>query len=494
MSDPNTPPTPSNPPNPSGPSNPSASPSSAAQPQQTMLYTQPAEIPSFNFKKIRHSVTFKLFSMLFLLMLSMIPVAFVQALVDERQSLQRTAEREVNEKWADPQTVQGPILTVPYDHVVVTKDDKGKEKTTYSRQYLHLLPEQLQIDGNLNPEKLHRGIYDIVVYRSQLELAGRFNLNPLKNTTEAKENIHWSQAFVSMGLSDLRGIEDTIGLQWGAQKKVFDPGTVTSQLFETGVHVPVRLEANALSQPIDFKLQLQLKGNQRLFFAPVGKETRVHLKAPWGHPSFDGAFLPGERTVTESSFDAQWKVLHLNRNFPQFFENTQYNFDDSYFGVHLIEPVDHYHKVERSVKYALFFIGLTFLTFFFVEVITKRLVHPLQYLLVGLALSVFYTLLLSISEQLGFDKAYGIAAVMTVGLITAYAAGFLSSRRLTLAMGTILSTLYTFIYVIIYQQDYALLMGSLGLFVVLALTMFFSRKMDLGNRDENNGDDAKANS
>lgn len=443
--------------------------------------SSPDTPPPLDFQKMRHSVTFKLFSMLFLLLISMIPVAFVQALVNERQHLQKQAESEVNQKWADEQTLQGPILSVPFDQLVVTTEENGKKKTIKNRQYLHLLPETLQIKGELEPQKLHRGIYDIVVYRSDLALQGRFNLNGLQQSNIPKENIHWNQAFISLGLNDLRGIEDSIVLQWGNEKKIFDPGTVSTTLFETGVHVPLALKRDKLPSTQNFALNLKLKGNQRLFFAPVGKETQVQLQAPWGSPSFDGAFLPTQRTVTEKHFDAQWKVLHLNRNYPQIFEGSQYSFGESYFGVHLIETVDHYHKVERSVKYALFFMGLTFLTFFFVEVLTQRLVHPLQYLLVGFALSVFYTLLLSISEQLGFDKAYGIAATMTVGLITAYAAGFLKSPRLTLAMGAILSTLYTFIYVIIYQQDYALLMGSLGLFCVLALVMFFSRKLDLGN-------------
>ncbi len=442
--------------------------------------SHPEPPPPLDFQKMRHSVTFKLFLMLFLLLISMIPIAFVQALVNERQQLQRQAESEVNQKWADEQTLQGPVLSVPFDQMVVTTEENGKKKILKSRQYLHLLPENLDIEGDLEPEKLHRGIYDIVVYRSTLSLKGRFNFNALRQSNIPKENIHWNQAFISLGLNDLRGIEDSIVLQWGNEKKVFDPGTVSNTLFETGVHVPLALAEKKLPNTQSFALNLNLKGNQRLFFAPVGKETQVKLQAPWGSPSFDGAFLPTQRTVTEKHFDAQWKVLHLNRNYPQSFEGSQYSFGESFFGVHLIETVDHYHKVERSVKYALFFMGLTFLTFFFVEVLTRRLVHPLQYLLVGFALSVFYTLLLSISEQWGFDKAYGIAAVMTVGLITAYAAGFLKSKRLTLAMGTILSTLYSFIYVIIYQQDYALLMGSLGLFCVLALVMFFSRKLELG--------------
>lgn len=426
-------------------------------------------------RKTRNSVTFKLFSIFGLLLVSMIPVAFVQGLVSERQQLQNTAMQEVNQKWAGQQTLAGPILTLPYRRSY-TND---KKQTFTSTEYLHLLPARLDISGKMNPEILHRGIYDMIVYTSDLQLKGHFDSEEFKNLPVAAENLLWNQAFVSLGISDLRGIKDTVKLNWNGKAHSFDPGAVTDHLYEAGIHTRVPLNDKLRLSRVPFELNLALKGNQQLFFMPVGKETRIGLKAPWPDPSFDGAFLPDTRNISTQGFDANWQVLHLNRNFPQLWQGKQYSFEGSAFGVHLIQPVDHYLKVERSVKYALFFIGLTFLTFFFVEVLTKRLVHPLQYLLVGFALCVFYTLLLSISEQLGFEKAYAISATMTISLVTAYAAGFLRSLSLTAVTGGVLLSLYGFIYVILNQQDYALLMGSLGLFVVLALVMFFSRRLDL---------------
>lgn len=428
-------------------------------------------------KKTRNSVTFKLFAMLFLLMISLIPVAFVQDLVRERQNLQSEATEDINQKWAGQQTIAGPILTLPYEKIII--QEKKALKVT---EYLHILPEDLKIEGQMEPKTLHRGIYDMVVYTSGLTFSGHFNANQFNNLPVANESIAWDKAFVSVGIDDLRGIEETVELNWAGSKKNFDPGTVTSDLFDSGIHQQVSLNPALRQKNIPFHFDLKLKGNQKLYFTPVGQQTQVKLASNWPNPSFDGAFLPDQRTVDDSAFQANWKILHLNRNYPQLWNGKQYSLEESNFGVYLLQSVDHYQKVTRSVKYALFFIGLTFLIFFFVEILTGRMVHPLQYLLVGFALCVFYTLLLSISEHLGFDKAYLIAAIMTVILISSYAAGFLKSWPLTAFMGAVLSSLYTFIYVIIYQQDYALLIGSLGLFVVLALVMFFSRKLDLGGQ------------
>ena len=431
-------------------------------------------VPGWN--KLKGSVTFKLFSMLFLVMISLMPVGFIRNLVSERQQLQSSATEDVNQKWAGQQTLTGPILTLPYKHSYTNE----KKQIFTTTEYLHLLPAKLDIDGDMQPETLHRGIYDMIVYTSKLQLKGHFEPEQFQQLPVAAENLLWDQAFVSLGIPDLRGIKEAVKLNWAGQTRSFDPGTVTDHLFSSGIHTPVKLDPSLRSRRINFSLPLELKGNQQLFFQPVGKETRIQLAAPWPDPSFDGAYLPDQRQVTPEGFTASWQVLHLNRNFPQLWRGKQYNFEGTGFGVHLIQPLDHYLKVERSVKYALFFIGLTFLTFFFVEVLTRRMVHPLQYLLVGLALCVFYTLLLSISEQLGFEKAYAISALLTIGLITSYAAGFLRSLPLTAVTSGVLISLYGFIYVILNQQDYALLMGSLGLFVVLALVMFFSRRLDLG--------------
>ena len=231
--------------------------------------------------------------------------------------------------------------------------------------------------------------------------------------------------------------------------------------------------------PDGFHIDLALQGSGSLFFTPVGKITEVNLRSAWGDPSFTGAFLPDQKNISPAGFDAQWKVLNLNRNYPQAWAgDTQVDFSSSAFGVDFLLPVDNYQKSIRSVKYAILFIGLTFLVIFFVEMRGTRRVHPFQYALIGLALVIFYTLLVSISEHISFNAAYAVAATMTIGLTGLYARALFDSRKMALLVGGTLLLLYGFLFTVLQLQDYALLIGSLGLFAILATVMYFSRQID----------------
>jgi inner membrane protein len=239
---------------------------------------------------------------------------------------------------------------------------------------------------------------------------------------------------------------------------------VTAQAPETGVYT--------------FAFDLDLNGSQALRFVPLGRETNVQLASTWATPSFDGAFLPDERTVTDDGFSSDWRVLHLNRNYPQQWRGTSVALNESAFGVTLLVPVDQYQKSMRAAKYAILVIALTFLVFFFAEIRNRERVHPFQYILVGLALCLFYTLLLAASEQVAFNLAYVVAGLATIGLVTAYTRSIFASRTLSLLTGGVLLVLYGFVFVILQLQDFALLVGSIGLFVALALTMYLSRNID----------------
>jgi inner membrane protein len=213
-------------------------------------------------------------------------------------------------------------------------------------------------------------------------------------------------------------------------------------------------------------------------FVPLGKQTKVNLKSKWQNPSFTGAFLPDKRDVGVNGFNATWEVLHLNRPYPQIFKGQIEGIGDSSFGVNLIVPVDEYQKSMRSAKYAVIFITLTFLIFFFVQVINGVRIHPIQYLIVGLALCIFYTLLIALSEHIPFIYSYLISSISIIGLITLYAKSIFKDNKLTAIICLILTMLYLFIYSIIQMEDYALLMGSIGLFIVLATIMYLSRKIN----------------
>jgi inner membrane protein len=230
--------------------------------------------------------------------------------------------------------------------------------------------------------------------------------------------------------------------------------------------------------PLELSATIRLKGSGDLLFFPGGRETTISASSSWSSPSFTGSMLPDVRTVKDSGFAADWKVLAINRKFPQQWKKATYNLSDSPFGVDLFVPVDAYQQITRTVKYALLIIVLTFTAFLLIEWICHLVIHVFQYILVGFALCIFYTLLLSLSEYLGFSPAYFLAAAATIGLIAWYMGSLLHSWKLSLFVAFLLTVQYGFLYTLIQLEDYALLMGSIGLFVILALVMYFSRKIN----------------
>jgi inner membrane protein len=407
-----------------------------------------------------------------LILVLMIPTVFIDMLVMEREARHTEAVKEVSSKWGNEQTITGPVLTIPYYENSNTANQRVK-------RFLHVLPDQLSINGKLFPEKRYRSIFEVVVYNSKVNLAGEFATEKELNNQNIKtENLLLNEAFVSVGISDLRGINDEIAIDWNGKKLLFNSGSESPDLFASGIHVPVAIDTTTLAVASQFSFDVSLKGSQYLYFTPVGKVTDVNLQSNWENPSFNGSFLPDKRNITEKGFSAFWKILQLNRDYPQSWSDNQYSFGNSHFGIDLILPVDNYQKITRSVKYAVLFVVLTFLIFFFLELKNNKLIHPFQYLLVGFALVIFYTLLLSISEHMNYNLAYLVSAGMTIALISVYSKSVLKDTRLAILMGGTLGILYGFIFSIIQLQDYALLMGSLGLFLILALTMYFSRKIE----------------
>ena len=406
--------------------------------------------------------------------LLIIPTWMIQSLVSERQSRQEEATTEVGAKWGGQQTITGPILTIPY--ISSEKDDSNRIiKVT---RYAHFLPEDLTINGELMPEKRYRSFYEVVVYNSKIHFDG--NYAPIDNQVLniAKENMLLKDAYICLGITDLRGIEEQIKLNWNATTSYFNSGVTSNDVMTTGINAVIPLSIDGVSN-FKFSFDLTLKGSQKIFFAPVGKETKVTLKSKWDSPSFDGAFLPDSREVNPTTgFTAFWKVLHLNRKYPQSWLGANNDIDQTTFGVNLFLPTDHYKKTMRTAKYAFLLIILTFLVFFFVEILQRQAVHPFQYLLIGLALCVFFALLLAFSEHINFNIAYGIASVMTIGLITVYTWSILKDRRLATMIGGVLVILYGFIFTIVQLKDYALLIGSIGIFVALSLVMYLSRQID----------------
>ncbi|MDR1878761.1 MAG: cell envelope integrity protein CreD, partial [Bacteroidales bacterium] len=393
-------------------------------------------------------------------------------------SIQRDAIREVSSKWGEEQTISGPFISIPY------------YRNAQVKEYIHILPSQLTVSGDINPEKRHRGIYEIVVYNSKIDISGTFTKIDLDALDIQTNNILFDKAEFVVGISDLRGIEEQVELVWNNERKSFQPGVSSNDVVTSGINSLLTLNPND-SSICNFSLSLNLKGSQLLYFTPVGKVTDITISSPWHNPSFNGAFLPDTREITDKGFNANWNVLHLNRNYPQIWTDSKYSIDASSFGIDLLLPVDNYQKSYRSVRYAILFIVFTFLVFFFIEVLNRTFIHPIQYILVGVALIVFYTLLLSISEHLHFNWAFILSALSTLLLITAYVKAVLKSGKLTILISGILTLLYTFIFVIIQLQDFALLIGSVGIFLILGFIMYFSRKIDWYNLNLNETQEKK---
>ncbi len=411
-----------------------------------------------------------------MVLLLQIPMFFIHNLVRERLDREQEVQDEVSSKWAGSQRVTGPILMIPY------KKDEIKNKagvvTGYTKSTVCILPEELSIAGNMDPHTRHRSIFDVTVYQADLNFSGFFQPVDWNALNISPSDLYLNEAQVFFGLSDFRGIEEQLKIKWNDAEYELITG---SPYFEdmNGLAAHIKLEPGALNAKQEFSIHLNVKGSENLLFTPIGKTNHTRITSPWINPSFTGNFLPNNPAdISEQGFNADWKILYLNRNYPQIWKDRTYSVYDSEYGVKLLQSTDSYAKTERSVKYAILFISLTFALYFFIEILQKRKVHPLQYFLVGLALCVFYTLLLSFGEYLGFNYAYLIAATATVILIALYTKSAFRKWTIGGAFGLVLGALYAFIFILIQLQDRALLFGSIGLFVLLAVAMYYSRKID----------------
>ena len=396
----------------------------------------------------------------------------VGSLISEREHRRNEAVCEVNQKWGNFQTLTGPVLTVPFKKP--WKNEKGV--TTFSIEYLHILPEILQAEVELVPEVRYRGIYKAILYQSVIKLKGTFVLPQFEKHGVIPGNLLATEAYVTVGITDLRGIRNTVTLNWDHAILPASPGVKSPEIAKAGFTVFPAVDLSR--KEYAFSADLRLNGSGEFNITPVGKETAVIISSKWGSPSFTGSFLPEKREITADHFRAEWSVQQLNRNFPQSWVGNAHTMEHSSFGVKLFLPVDQYQKITRAVKYAILFIVLTFMAFFLTEIFTKVAVHPVQYTLIGLAIILFYVILLSLSEHITFHISYVIASLGVILLVSAYAKSALKGRRPAAIIGGILAALYLFLYVTLQLEDYALLLGSIGLFVILAVVMYLTRRIN----------------
>jgi inner membrane protein len=434
--------------------------------------------------KINQSITFKALVIGFLTIILLIPGIMIQDLIRERQDRSVETIEKINAKWSNAQTICGPVLTIPY----TTTQVDANNKTVLQEHTISITPENLNIDTQLFPEERYYGIYKTILYKSEIDLSGNFDKINYQKTDNS--TIHWDQAYLTIGVSDLRGITENISFTLDNKQYPVEAAGNYDRLMGKILVVSLNNADTLLTgQPLNFNCKIKLNGSSNINFIPIGKTSKVHVAGTWKSPGFIGNFSP-EHTITENGFDASWSVLRFNRSIPEtWIDNQVETFEDASFGVNLIDPVNHYQQNMRSAKYAFMFIALTFVVFFFVEILTKKRIHPIQYLLVGIALILFYSLLLSISEQINFGIAYLVASIATIGLITAYTHSIFKNKMQTGGLAAMLCMLYIFLYVVLQLEDIALLIGSVGLFIILGIIMFFSRKINWYKQEEETPND-----
>jgi len=419
----------------------------------------------------KYSTALKMFTIGFLFLVLLTPTTMIKSLIRERSNRNAEVVKEISSKWGGHQAICGPVLSIPYK-------EYSEGTKNYSIEYIHILPEELRIDSFLDSEVRYRGIYEAVLYNADVQLSGVFIMPKLKDLGIKEKDVIFQNACISLGIEDMKGIRREISAIVNDVPFSMNPGIETKGIIASGVSSKVQLQNKVTEVRFDFKINLN--GSKQINFVPLGKTTEVSLSCDWPHPSFNGVFLPEERSINDKGFDAKWKILHLNRDFPQLWIGDKYKYEMGkfLFGVELFKPVDVYQKSMRAVKYASLFVLLTFLAFFFSEIFKKKPLHPIQYTLIGCAIIIFYLLIIALSEHMNFEKAYLISGAAVVLLITVYAAAILRSVLVSISMGCILSVFYSYLYMLLQMEDYAILMGSIGLFVILSGIMLITRKID----------------
>lgn len=446
---------------------------------------------------ITESIMVKLFSIGFLILILLIPSSWIEDLIRERQYRADEVIREVSDKWSGPQILSGPVVRIPFikkERIKTWHEGKQVEEMIETEHYAYFLPEDYKVKSEISTEVRKRGIFEVVLYKSNIDMQAQFEVPDFSAWNIPNEQVFWKEAVLLNGISDLRGIGENPVVKTGEQSLASEP------LSDIGISINQYSQASVSeaadgtnvytisgiitllgwsSRPdalMSVSINLNLKGSESLYFVPTGKSTEVTSTSTWASPSFEGKLLP-DHTVTDSGFNAVWKVLSFNRPFSQKWMDRDQNLSGSEFGVRLLITADQYQKSTRTAKYGVMIILLAFTALFLVEITTKTRIHPFQYILIGAALIIYYTLLLSFSEQVGYNAAYAIASIATSVLVTLYSTSFLKSKSVVLLFGLLMASFYTFIFIIIQAQDFSLLIGSVGLFLIIGLLMYFSRNI-----------------
>ncbi|RCH55541.1 cell envelope integrity protein CreD [Mucilaginibacter hurinus] len=435
---------------------------------------------------LRESATVKAIFIAILILVLLIPSGLVQDLINERAARQEETIAEVSDAWSGRQLIKGPVLVIPYKKTETFLDTSRKEVSREVVDHIYVLPDNLSYKASITSEVRHRGIFDVAVYNSKINVNGNFASLNLAALNIRPEQLLPERARLTFEISDLKGLKKDPVIKAAGQVLTAEPSLSNTSIFKNGLQAAINLVSNG-GNAFNFSYELDIKGSNDLHFLHLGKVTDVQANGDWPSPSFEGRTIPDTSKVNGAGFAAKWHMLYLNRPFPQQW-TTDYNLLDNVkglqqatFGVKLHMPVDDYQKTTRTSKYAILIILLTFVSLFITEIVGKQRVHVFNYVLIGAAMIIYYTLLLSFSEQIGFNMAYLVASLSTVALIAAFIASLLKKGKAAILFSFILSLFYTFIFVIIQLEDLALMVGSIALFIIVAVLMYISRKINWDN-------------
>jgi inner membrane protein len=411
---------------------------------------------------------FKAMIIVILIALLMVPTYFIGSLVMERKVRKQDITKEISNSWAMPQIISSPYLQLSYAKNTAVEGAKYKG---------YVMANNSKTVATIDPIIQYRGIYKIQVYKTKAIINGTILKKDLNAFVAKYGAIQYAQSALVINISDAKGIVDSATITTNNVTQLLEVGNVNASV--QGIKT-LSLPLSSIAETnndISFKIEFNLKGTEKISFVPLSANNTIILHSKWGNPSFEGTYATSNKTITNDGFTAQWDISKHNTSLPTV-SDVWPSTVEHIFGVNLINPVDSYAKILRTTKYAILFIALTFAFFFFVEVLQDKQIHPIQYTLVGLALVIFYTLLLSISEYIFFDWAYVIACIATTALIVLYTKSLMKSNKTTLTMAAVLVGLYSFMYTIIQLEETSLLVGSIGLFIVLAIIMQLSKKVN----------------
>lgn len=438
-------------------------------------------------QKFLQSTTARVIMVGLLTLVLLLPLQYVKSLIWERQTLQETVTDGIASQWGGKIYFYGPILKVPYSTIYETEvTDKISKKTTVQRtattDFAYFFPEQLTANTGVITDSRYRNNYETTVFNANMKFNGNYKMSDFSSKNILPQNIHWDKASIIINTNSLKSIKGAVAIKLNNHNYNFEPiaqaDTKNSQ--STLETTPINL-AGITNGTLPFNLDIIYDGTQQISIVPIGKLTEVNMKSNWLSPGFTGAFSPYKRHVDNKGFTASWKVSHLNRQFVQQYFEALPDLEQYAFNIDFLIPVNEYQQNERAAKYGFLVIGLTFLIFFLIQTISKISIHLFQYGMIGVALIMFYTLLIAITEHSSFRLAYIIAGIAVVVMISLYSISILKNKKFPLFIAASLTGLYTFIYIIIQLENYALLAGSIGLFLILGAVMYFSRKIDWNN-------------